>query len=212
MLKHLFLVCLLGFGLMACSNEEDKAWQAAVQQNTVAAIDSFLQQYPGSKYQSEAASYKEDFAWYAAKAQNTFYAYKKYFVDFPNGKYAKEVAQQLEAIGTQDISLEELTKSTFVGKIDYGNRETQVLAFRFMEIQRDSAGIRFFAKINTSDIRKTIEGRIDPDDFVIMFMENPDDKIMLNITDGRAYKRDNKIMMESTNVNQYWNLVKYDEE
>lgn len=198
--------------LTACSNEEDKAWELALSQNSSAALDSFLSTYPDSKYAADVATHKEDFAWFAAKKKHTIYNYKKYLVDYPEGKYKEQVPEQINSINSKNINLEELTKSTFIGKIDYGNRETEVIAFSFAEINKDSAGIRFIAKINTSDIRKMIEGRIDPNGYLIMFMENPDDKIMLNITDGRAYRKDNKIMLESTNVNQYWNLVKYDEE
>jgi hypothetical protein len=208
LLFYLFIFTLL----TACSNEEDNAWESALSQNSGAALDSFLLVYPDSKYAAEVVTHKEDFAWYAAKQKHTVYNYKKYSVDFPNGKYKDQVSKQIDSIQSNNINLEELTKSTFIGKIDYGNRETEVIAFSFAEIQKDSAGIRFVAKINTSDIRKIIEGRIDPNGYLIMFMENPDDKIMLNITDGRAYRKDNKVMLESTNVNQYWNLIKYDEE
>lgn len=211
-MRSLLFSLLMVVLFTACSNEEDKAWELALSQNSDAAIDSFLMAFPDSKYATDAAAHKEDFAWYAAKQKNTVYFYKKYLVDYPNGKYKEEVPTQIESINSSNIDLAELTRSTFIGKIDYGNRETQVLAFRFAEIHKDSVGISFVAKINTSDIRKMIEGRIDPTDVLIMFMENPDDKIMLNITDGRAYKRGNKLILESTNVNQYWNLIKYNEE
>jgi len=197
---------------ISCQNEEDIAWQKALSQNSSTAIDSFLITYPDSKYTADAASFKEDFAWYAAKAKNTVYNYKKYAADFPNGKYKDEVPTRLDSINSGSINLTEMTKSSFVGKIDYGNRETEILGFQFSEITQDSAGISFLAKINTSDIRKAIAGRIDPNGYLIMFMEDPNDKIMLNITDGRAYIKGNKIMMESTNINQYWSLVKYNEE
>ena len=198
--------------LTSCSNEEDKAWDVALSQNSGSALDSFLLVYPDSKYASDIANHKEDFAWFAAKRKHTVYNYKKYLVDYPNGKYKEMVSTQIDSISSNNINLEELTKSTFIGKIDYGNRAIEVIGFSFSEIRKDSAGIRFIANINTSDNRKTIEGRIDPNGYVIMFMENPGDKTMLNITDGRAYRKDNKIMLESTNVNQYWNLIKYDEE
>lgn len=208
LLFYLFFFTLL----TACSNEEDKAWDVALSQNSGSALDSFLLVYPDSKYTSEVATYKEDFAWYAAKRKHTVYNYKKYSVDFPNGKYKELVAPQIDSIPSNNINLEELTKSTFVGKINYGDREIEVIGFSFAEIRKDSAGIRFIANINTSDYRKTIEGRIDPNGYVIMFMENTGNKSMLNITDGRAYRKGNKIMLESTNVAQYWNLIKYDEE
>jgi hypothetical protein len=212
MLKHLILVSLMAIVLISCQSEEDIAWEKAVRQNSSTAIDSFLITYPGSKYSMDAASFKEDYAWYTAKAKNTVYNYKKYAVDFPNGKYNQEVPTRLDSINSGSINLTEMTKSSFVGKIDYGNRETEILAFHFSEITQDSAGISFLAKINTSDIRKVIAGRIDPNGYLIMFMEDPNDKIMLNITDGRAYIKGNKIMMESTNINQYWSLIKYNEE
>lgn len=207
-LFYLFFFTLL----TACSNEEDKAWDMAVSQNSDLALDSFLLVYPDSKYTSEVTTHKEDFAWFATKQKNTVYNYKKYLVDFPNGKYKDLVSTQIDSIPSNNINLEELTTSTFIGKIDYGNRNLEVIGFRFSEIRKDSAGIRFFANINTSDNRKMIEGRIDPNGYVIMFMENTNDKTMLNLTDGRAYRKGNKIMLESTNVNQYWNLIKYDEE
>lgn len=207
-LFYLFFFTLL----TACSNEEDKAWDVAVSQNSDLALDSFLLVYPDSKYTSEVTTHKEDFAWFAAKQKHTVYNYKKYLVDFPNGKYKDLVSTQIDSIPSNNINLEELTTSTFIGKINYGSRNLQVIGFRFSEIRKDSAGIRFFANINTSDNRKMIEGRIDPNGYVVMFMENTNDKTMLNLTDGRAYRKGNKIMLESTNVNQYWNLIKYDEE
>lgn len=213
MLTRFLLFISLSFILLtACENEEDKAWQQALSQNSSVALDSFLVIYPDSKYKNTVSEKKEDFAWYTAKEKNTIYSYKKYLVDYPAGKYKDEVPARLDSIPSTGINLADLTKSTFIGHIDYGNRETQVLAFQFAEITQDSAGVRFWAKINTSDIRKNIEGRIDTNDYLIMFMENTDDKIMLNITDGRAYIQNNKIILESTNVNQYWNLVKYNEE
>ncbi len=207
-----FVSCCLVFCLvLACSSEEDVAWEAAVAQNSSEAIDSFLLTYPGTKYASDAEAFKQDYAWYAAKDRNTIYHYKKYLTTYPTGKYADEVPERIEAIKEEEMDLAELTRSTFIGKIDYGNRETQVLAFKFVEIKRDSAGISFVARIQTSDISKVIDGRIDPDTYGIMFMEK-DETVMLNITDGRAYKKGNKLLLESTNVNQYWNLVKYAEE
>lgn len=210
--KYSTLLVLFFLVLVSCQNEEDKAWQQTLSLNSTEAIDSFLLVYPSSKYAADAAVVKEDFSWFSAKQKGTVYHFKKYLVDFPNGKYKDEVANKIDSIDSGPINLSELTKSTFVGKIDYGNRETQVLAFRFAEIVEDSTGINFWARINTSDIQKRIEGRIELNNFVIMFSEAPTDQFMLNITDGRAYMQGNKIILESTNVNQYWNLIKYNEE
>lgn len=209
-IKHILLWSSLLLLVTACQNEEDKAWEAAIAQNSTAALDSFLLKYPDTKYAGDAEGYKEDYAWYATKQKNTVYHYKKYLVDYPNGKYIEEVPQQLESIPTEGINLNDLTTATFIGKIDYGNRETRVLAFRFMEIEEIGDNTRFKARIQTSDINKIIDGRIDTKGFLVMFMESDDDTIMLNITDGRIYKQGNKLLLESTNVNQYWNLIKYE--
>jgi hypothetical protein len=203
---YALIVCLL----IACSSEEDIAWEKALTQNSSLAIDSFLLAYPDTKYAEEAEDFKQDYSWYTAKDRNTIYYYKKYLATYPNGKYAAEVPARIDSIEEDNLDLAQLVQSTFVGKIDYGNRETQVLNFKFIEIKRDSAGISFVARIQTSDIRKIIDGRIDPNNYGIMFMEK-DNTIMLNITDGRAYKKGNKLLLESTNVNQYWNLKKYEE-
>lgn len=211
MILRVAICCLILALLGACSSEEDIAWENAVAQNSSEAIDSFLLQYPGTKYAKDAEEFKQDYAWYVAKDRNTIYHYKKYLTTYPTGKYADQVPERIESISKEKLDLAELTKSTFIGKIDYGNRETQVLAFKFVEIKKDSAGISFVARIQTSDIKKIIDGRIEPDTYGIMFMEK-DDNVMLNITDGRAYKKGNKLLLESTNVNQYWNLVKYEGE
>lgn len=211
MILRIAIYTLIVFLLIACSSEEDIAWENAIAQNSSLAIDSFLLAYPDTKYAEEAEEFKQDYIWYTAKDRNTIYYYKKYLASYPNGKYAAEVPARIDSIEEGNLDLAQLVKSTFVGKIDYGNRETQVLNFKFIEIKRDSAGISFVARIQTSDIRKIIDGRIDPNNYGIMFMEK-DNTIMLNITDGRAYKKGNKLLLESTNVNQYWNLKKYNEE
>ncbi|MCH2022674.1 MAG: hypothetical protein MK207_09375 [Saprospiraceae bacterium] len=211
MINQLLLFFLVASLTISCTNDEDRAWNQALFKNSDLAIDSFMIKYPNSKYTSEASDFKEKLAWASVLETNTVYSYKKYLADYPSGKFKDLVPQQLNSILSNNINLDELTKSTFIGKINYGSYETQILTFKFANILKDSSGIRFLAKINTSEIRKDIEGRIDPDNFLIMFMEDPKDKSMLNITDGRAYMKENKIILESTNINQYWHLVKYNE-
>ena len=211
--QTIFLLLSSFFVLMivtSCQDAEDKAWQEALTNNSMGAIDSFLQIYPESKYKADAAQQKDKYAWYVAKAQNTVYSYKKYLVSHPSGLYKEEVPKYLDSIPHQTISLAELTENAFVGSIDYGNRETQIIAFKFAEIQEDDENIRFYAKVNTSDIRKNLEGKINKKDYSVVFMEDPASKTMLNLTDGRIYKKKNKIIIESINISQYWRLVKHD--
>lgn len=204
------LFIVLSTLVLACDNAEDHAWQAAVTQNTEGAIDSFLLIYPDSKYKSDAIEQKDNYAWYWAEQKNTIYSYKKYLSDFPEGIHKEEVPERLQSIQTTTISLADLTKSSFVGKINYGTRETQIIAFKFVEIQEDDSDIRFVAQINTSEIRKTLEGSIDKKDYTVMFTEDPAQKGMLNLTDGKIYKKDDKFLIESANISQYWQLIKYD--
>ena len=210
-MHYLPVYILLFLMLLACQSQEDQAWQNAKMSNKLLAIDSFLMVYPDSKYTADAQKLQEEYQWYNAKADNTVYAYKKYLTDYPDGLFSTRVPQQLDSIPKDSLQLSVLSRSTFIGKIDYGQHETKVLAFQFTEIRKDSSGIYFLAKINTSDARKDIEGRINPNSNNISFVENDKDKTMLNLTDGRVYVQGNKILLESTNVHQYWNLLKYTE-
>lgn len=204
-----FALLTLLISLSSCSSEEDKAWKKAVKKNNLSAIDSFFIQYPNSKYKTEATKHKDRIEWAKAKRQETVYALKKYQAEHPQGLYLDSVPSYISNIEYNPIDLANLTQNNFVGKIDYGNRETQIINFSFKQINKDSSGINFTAEINTSDIRKAIRGIINPATNDIIFQENPTDKIMLNLSDGRAYLKGNKIILESINVNQYWRLVKY---
>ncbi len=204
----IYILLILGISI-ACETQEDQAWQLAKTQNNRLAMDSFMLDYPDSKYASDAQKIQEKYQWFAAKDAHTVYAYKKYLTDHPKGLYSDKVALQLEKIPLDSLQLANLSRSTFIGKIDYGQHETKVLAFQFTDIRKDSSGIYFLAKINTSEARKDIEGRIDPHNNNISFIENSKNKALLNLTDGRVYARGDKIILESTNIHQYWNLIKY---
>ncbi len=206
------LLILFSFNLLiCCKTAEDEAWQNVLQQNSQEAVDSFLLANPETKYKDEAALKKDEFAWYKARQKNTVYNYKKYAADFPSGIYINEVTSYLDSIPKATIDLIELTTNSFVGKIDYGSRETQIINFKFSEIRQENGSVQFWATINTSDARKMLEGRINLENNSIMFMEDPSSKMMLNLTDGRIYKKQNKIIIESTNISQYWSLTKYKE-
>ena len=55
-------------------------------------------------------------------------------------------------------------------------------------------------------VRKKLIGSIDSETFVINFEEINDDYPRLNLLNGRIYNRDGRIFIESTDVDQYWNL------
>lgn len=198
-------LCLLA----SCQSEEDKDWEATQSRYSAGAIDSFLQRYPDSKYKDNAKAIEQEINWLMAERTNTIYSYKKYISDYPTGQYQSAVEDKLNTLVNEEINLADLTKGSFSGKINYTDIETQILYFKFVEIQEEDNNIRFVAEINTSNIRKSIEGRINKTDYSIMFMEDPDQKEMLNLTDGKIYFRGNKLMIESTNISQYWRLLKY---
>ncbi|MCP4437676.1 MAG: hypothetical protein GY810_01920 [Aureispira sp.] len=207
--KPIFIGLVAFLMLTSCENEEDKAWQAAVSKGSVEAIDSFMLANPESGYKAEADAKKEAMAWAYAKSKNTIYAYKKYLMDYPSGKYKEEVNAQLDsipAIPVDEESLTVLTTNAFTGKIDYGNQVIQIIYLKFLQIEETTGNIRFVANINASNIRKSIPGSIKMDDFTISFDENTTDKVLLNLVEGKAYKVNNQIVLESINTDQYWRL------
>jgi len=55
-------------------------------------------------------------------------------------------------------------------------------------------------------VRSKLIGSIDSETFVINFDQLGDEYPELNILNGRIYNRDGRIFIESTDVDQYWNL------
>lgn len=207
--RNIFIGIIVVLLMTSCENDEDRAWKAAISQGSVEAIDSFMLTHPESSYQTEALAKKEDIAWAYAKGKNTIYAYKKYLLDYPKGQYTEEVPKQLDSIPSISVdeeSLMILTTNAFTGRIDYGNQVVQIIYLKFLEIQETEGHIRFVANINASNIRKAIPGSIKVDDFTISFDENKEDKVMLDLVSGKAYKINNQIILESVDTDQYWRL------
>lgn len=199
------LICLAIIST-GCNSDDARAWQSVMDAPSIAAIDSFLGKYPDSGYKDAALQKKEEFIWQIACGDNTEFGYRKYQKDYPQGKFADQVQAKLDSIPTDAIDLADLTAKTFVGTINYGNREVQVLSLRFVRIEEDAAAVRFEATINTTDIRKNMLGTIDKTKLNVVFQENSQDQMLLNLSNGRAYRREGKIWLESTDPAQYWRL------
>lgn len=207
--KNILIGLILISLVTSCENDEDRAWKAAVGQGSLEAIDSFMLTHPESGYKAEALAKKEGIAWAYARGKNTIYAYKKYQMDYPDGQYKEEVPKRLDSIPTISVdeeSLMILTSNSFTGRIDYENQVVQIIYLKFLEIQETAGSIRFVANINASNIRKAIPGSIKLDDFTISFEENTQEKVMLNMANGKAYKINNQIVLESVDTDQYWRL------
>jgi len=205
----LLLLTACGGGDLSSSNDpEDKAWLETTQKGTEAAYDSFLTIYPAGKYSVQAQDRKEEMLWAYAQTENTVYHYLYYKNMYPSGKYSGEVESKINAITSEEISMAELTERTFAGVIRHNNRDdVEVISLKFRGINQMGNNIEFFADIRASnDVRKKLMGRIEPETFIIQFDEQETDLVYLNLSEGRAYKRNGQLWLESTDPNQYWSM------
>ncbi len=202
----LFLSLLLSCG-GGQSAEEKAAWETARQKNSLEALDSFLLQYPETGRREEIAKLRDGRLWQVALLYNTEWHYKNYLAEFPQGQYKDEAQIKLEQLPTDAVSLSELSSKTFVGTINQGDQDYEVLALRFAEIEEQGDAVHFKASVHlSSDIRKQMTGTISKPKYTISFEEGSDDEILIDLSDGRAYLRDGRLILESTDPKQYWLL------
>lgn len=202
------LLFVTSLSLVSCGGEDARKWQDSKKEGTIGAVDTFLQNFPDSKYRTAALEHKEDLIWNNAMTDNTEYLYRKYQYDYPQGKYLDLVNTKIEAITIDpQLTLEALTSKTFVGTIKYSEgKEVSVVALKFVNIEEAEGEVRFEASINTNEMRKNIQGVIQKSNFLITFNENPTDQVTLNLSPGRAYWRESRIWLESVDPTQFWRL------
>ena len=201
--------CLFLFSLIACDHQENLRWHQLKEQNQLIAIDSYLVEFPDGKFIDEASELKEKLSWQVAVYQNTEYGYQKYKHKYPQGIYHNQLQERLAKIPKDPVELLDLSKGTFVGKIIYEESAHNILAFKFKKIIQDSNTVRFLASFNVMNRKKELEGSLDLETNLINFNEKQDDPDFLNICEGRIYVDSVKILIESTKIHQYWNLIKY---
>lgn len=206
--SFLLLLTLLAIGFQACSSEEYEALEYAKQQNTVMAIDSFLETYPNGSYLQEARAIKEGHIWRQAEYEGTVYYYKRYIQDYPQGQHVEAAKDSLENLPHLSFSIPELMKMRFVGLIDYGDVEKNVLSMRFtkLDLPESDSTIQFEADLNLPDLHKDLKGHINKKDNSIRFIEDESDRVKVNLAKGRLYIRDGKLLIESIDPKQYWRL------
>lgn len=204
----LLLLAFLAIGFQACSSEESEALEYAKEQNTILAIDSFLETYPNGSYLNDAREIKENHLWRQAQYEGTAYYYKKYIQNYPQGDYLQMAMDSLQAIPRPPFDLSNLLKMRFVGLIDYGDVEKNVLSMRFtdLEIAEADSIIEFEADLNLPDLHKDLKGHINKKNNHIHFIENESDKVKVNLANGRLYIRDEQLLIESIDPKQYWRL------
>lgn len=107
------LIAIFAAGLVVagCSSQQSD-WQHAQQQNTVAAYQKFIKQYPDSehvqdakqqiahiKQQREMQQARAD--WQQARQMNTKVAYQQFLQTHPDSQYADQARQQLQQMQLQ---------------------------------------------------------------------------------------------------------------
>ncbi len=143
--------------------------------------------------------------WEMVKSKKTEYYLRKYMANHPTGTYADDAYNMLDSIRSAPITENHFLKKRFTGKYSQSG-DTKVFSMVFVEMLPNDEMLDFECSINMGSVRKKLKGSVDTETFVINFEELGDDYPRLNIMNGRVYNRDNKIYIESTDIDQYWNL------
>jgi hypothetical protein len=202
------IVSMLSLSCNSTSEAEQSAWAAASEQNTLEALDSFLNNYPKTQYSKEIAQRREGILWALAQRNKTEYYYRYYLKEFPQGAHHVEAAAQLEAMPEEDINLQDLSAKTLVGTVRYENeQQLEVIALQFKSLDQTAAEVKFRVNAHLShDVKKELWGRIELPEHKIFFEENREDEFILGLSNGRIYMRNGNILIESTDPKQYWML------
>ncbi|WCL81056.1 hypothetical protein PPO43_13865 [Saprospira sp. CCB-QB6] len=210
-----FLWIPLALLLFSCgpsaSPEEQAAWETAEKANSLAALDSFVLQYPEHNFQEELAAKKERLLFAEAKMENRVYHYKKYLAEFPEGKRKAEAQEALANI-QKSIKLpskEILTAKPFVGKVEYENAaDKEILSMKFVEL--NEADGSFLADVHLSnDIRCQITGRIEQQaPYTMLFLKQVGEQqdFILDLSPALPYLKNGELIIESVDPKQYWRL------
>jgi len=143
--------------------------------------------------------------WNTAIDKNTEYFYHKYLANHPNGEYTALAWDMIDTIYNAPVMERELMATRFTGKYAQSG-DSKIFSMRFTEITPNAGDYDFKCSVNMGSQRKALIGSIDMDSYAISFEELGEDYPKLSIVSGRLYKRQNKIFIESTDVEQYWVL------
>lgn len=84
--------------------DEKKDWLLAKEKNTVEAYQTFLNNYPKSKYENEASTkiayLTELVIWKNIQDENTTWAYNYYLQNYPEGNYVEDAKVQLDELSS----------------------------------------------------------------------------------------------------------------
>lgn len=208
----LSLILLISCGSQKGSSEEEQAWNETQQKNTLSAYDSFLADYPDTKKKDEVAQRREASLFGMATLDKTEYYLRKYLQEFPQGKRKKEVENELKKLEKSSVSPDEAISKTYVGSVRYldgSSPDMEIFSVTISDLE--DLGDEMKCKITvllSSDVKKVMEGKIQKSKMSIKFVEDESEDFLLELPEGRFYKKDNNIYIESVDPSQkvYWIL------
>jgi len=93
------LVLLLAIALLAGCSRQETAWRRTESQDTVAAYETYLRNYPAGTHagraQERLAELREMQEWERAQRFNTPEAYQRYLSGYPAGRFARPAREKL---------------------------------------------------------------------------------------------------------------------
>ncbi len=216
-MKSGIIIFAMSVILFACNvkqvdKEEEFAWKECKAANTLSAIDSFLTEFPNTKYKAEIARKRDGILYRTAVAENTLYHYKNYLREFPQGNYKKEIEKKISSFETDKINLEDIELKTFVGTLLYTDKKNSgnnILTMKFKLLEDHGSNVDYLVTAYvSSNLKKELTATVEKEKMSIKFAEDKEDEFLLDFPEGKIYLRNNEIYIESTDpsANSYWNL------
>lgn len=88
-------------------NNINREWNDAVIRNTRAALQQYIDKYPGSKHEAEAKNKIDSMDWSSARSANTPEAIESYKESHPNGRYIDEALSLIRSLNARIVQPEE---------------------------------------------------------------------------------------------------------
>ena len=88
-------------------NNINREWNDAVISNTRAALQQYIDKYPGSKHEAEAKNKIDSMDWSSARSANTPEAIESYKESHPNGRYIDEALSLIRSLNARIVQPEE---------------------------------------------------------------------------------------------------------
>jgi hypothetical protein len=204
------LVLLMGLGavwaLSGCRGEDGAQWAKIRGSYELEAIDSFLVRYPQSRHRAAALEERGEAIWRLAEQDRTVFHYLLYAHDYPNGPHYEAAFDQVSAIPVDGFGASELRARPFTGKLG-SDTLSQYVRLEFREVRENGDSIRFTSLLNFAQVRNTLEGYFLRSDNSVHFERSLDLPGMVVQTPGRLYRREGRLVLESTDLSQYWRMA-----